>query len=382
MQAQKKGTKDPVAIKMIPIAPLKKNDMLSQVVNEVKIMSLLTSCPYIIKLIDHFEDENNLYLVMELANQGTLMDMLNKYGKLKERVAAKIMRDTILAIEFLHSKNIIHRDLKPENILIGTSGHAKLSDFGWSSKLSNNDDRRKTFCGTPDYISPEMIDGKDYDNSIDIWCLGVMLYEMLNGLPPFTPMGDMEPNSKEKKIYDNIKKMRMADINNSLSKEAQNLIKSMMHKNAHDRIKINQIKHHPWFSLQRISFDCENDSHTRAHDNSSRTGSALSQSNLITDSMMLDGEDPFDDFMNNRRLPDSGGNSVIHGNGRDSNVSEFMGDFEENLRGDSVHERLAAANSGGVSFRKMPRISDLQNSANIRPDALEIIPEEIRVDCI
>ena len=149
---------------------------------------------------------------MELANQGTLMDMLNKYGKLKEKVAAKIMRDVILAIEFLHTKNIIHRDLKPENILIDSSGHAKLSDFGWSSKLSNNDDRRRTFCGTADYISPEMVDGKDYDHTIDIWCCGVMLYEMLNGLPPFTPVGDHEPNAKEKKIYDNIKKMKVADI--------------------------------------------------------------------------------------------------------------------------------------------------------------------------
>lgn len=207
----KKGTKETYAIKMIPIAPLKKNDLIAQIVNEVKVMSLLTKCPYIIKLIDHFEDDTNLYLVMELANQGTLMDMLNKYGKLKEKVAAKIMRDIILAIEFLHTKNIIHRDLKPENILLDSNGHAKLSDFGWSSKLSHVDDRRRTFCGTPDYISPEMVDGKDYDNSIDIWCCGVMLYEMLHGLPPFTPLGDFDQNYKEKKIYDNIKKMKFSE---------------------------------------------------------------------------------------------------------------------------------------------------------------------------
>jgi serine/threonine protein kinase len=211
VQAQKKGTKDQVAIKMIPIGPLKKNDLITQIVNEVKIMSLLTSCKHIVKLIDFFEDENNLYLVMELANQGTLMDMLNKYGKLKEKVAAKIMRDIILAVEFLHAKNIIHRDLKPENVLLTSEGHAKLSDFGWSSKLANNDDRRRTFCGTPDYISPEMIDGKEYDSSVDIWCLGVMLYEMLHGLPPFTPIGDHDSNTKEKKIYDNIKKMRIQE---------------------------------------------------------------------------------------------------------------------------------------------------------------------------
>lgn len=207
----KKGTKEAYAIKMIPIAPLKKNDLIPQIVNEVKVMSLLNKCPYIIKLIDHFEDETNLYLVMELANQGTLMDMLNKYGKLKEKVAAKIMRDIVLAIEFLHSKNIIHRDLKPENVLLDSNGHAKLSDFGWSSKLSGEDDRRRTFCGTPDYISPEMIDGKDYDASVDIWCCGVMLFEMLHGLPPFTPLGDHDPNIKEKKIYDNIKKMKFSE---------------------------------------------------------------------------------------------------------------------------------------------------------------------------
>jgi serine/threonine protein kinase len=211
VQAMKKGTKETYAIKMIPIAPLKKNDLISQIVNEVKVMSLLTKCQYIIKLIDHFEDETNLYLVMELANQGTLADMLNKYGSLKEKVAAKIMRDIILAIEFLHSKNIIHRDLKPENILLDSSNHAKLSDFGWSSKLSNQDDRRKTFCGTPDYIPPEMVSGKDYDNSVDIWCCGVILFEMLHGMTPFTPSGDFDINSKEKKIYDNIKNMKFAE---------------------------------------------------------------------------------------------------------------------------------------------------------------------------
>ena len=211
VQAQRKGSKESVAIKMIPIGPLKKNDLVAQIVNEVKIMSQLSACSHIIQLTDFFEDDVNLYLVMQLASQGTLMDMLNRYGKLKEKVAARIMRDIILAIEFLHSKNIIHRDLKPENILIDSLGHAKLSDFGWSSKLSSGDDRRKTFCGTPDYISPEMIDGKDYDSTIDIWCCGVMLYEMLHGMPPFTPTGDHEPNAKEKKIYENIKKMKIIE---------------------------------------------------------------------------------------------------------------------------------------------------------------------------
>ena len=214
VQAQKRGTKEQVAIKMIPIAPLKKNDLITQIVSEVKIMSLLTTCKYIVKLMDFFEDENNLYLVLELASEGTLMDMLNKYGKLKEKTAAKLMRDVVLAVEFLHEKNIIHRDLKPENILLTSDGHAKLSDFGWSSKLANNGDRRRTFCGTPDYISPEMVDGKEYDSSVDIWCCGVMLYEMLHGLPPFTPLGDHDQNGKEKKIYENIKKMRIQEPSN------------------------------------------------------------------------------------------------------------------------------------------------------------------------
>ena len=214
VHAVKKGTQEEYAIKIIPIGPIKKNDLLTQIVNEVKIMSSLSESGHIIKLYDHFEDEKNLYLVMELAKQGTLMDWLNKFGRLKEKTAVKIMRDVVLAVEFLHSKNIIHRDLKPENILIDANGRAKLADFGWSSKLSDNNDRRKTFCGTPDYISPEMIEGKEYDNTIDIWCLGVMLFEMLNGVPPFTPLDSCEPNMKEKKIYDNIKKMKITESQN------------------------------------------------------------------------------------------------------------------------------------------------------------------------
>lgn len=283
---------------MISITNLKKNDLISQIVNEVKVMSLLSNCKYIIKLIDHFEDDTNLYFVMELANQGTLMDLLNRNGKLKEKVAAKIMRDVILALEFLHSKNIMHRDLKPENVLLDSSGYAKLSDFGWSIKLSGNDDRRRTFCGTPDYISPEMVDGKEYDSSIDIWCCGVMLYEMLHGVPPFTPLGDHDPNIKEKKIYDNIKKMRIADAQqvSQVTKEAQNLINALMHKNPKERIKIPQIKAHPWFALYKITFD-EN------------RGSTLTASNMLSDSM-LNEDDPFDDFLNGRLNRSTAGKSA------------------------------------------------------------------------
>lgn len=300
VQAQKKDSGEVVAIKIIPIGMLKKNDLITQIVNEVKIMSQLGACKQIIKLVDFFEDENNLYLVLELAGQGTLMEMLNKFGRLKERTAAKIMRDVILAIEFLHSKNIIHRDLKPDNVLIDNNGLAKLSDFGWSSKLAGDEDRRRTFCGTPDYIPPEMIDGKDYDVSIDIWCCGVMLYEMLNGTPPFTPLGDADTfansGTKLKKIYENIKKMKFMENENKipLSKEVQSLLKSMMNRVPKDRIKIAQIKTHPWFAMVKISFDID----------PSRP-SQQNSSGLISDSMILEADDPFDDFMNKRFDPNA-----------------------------------------------------------------------------
>lgn len=126
------------------------------------------------------------------------MDLLKQQGHLKENIACKIIRDVVLAVKALHDTKLIHRDIKPENVLLSEHGVAKLADFGWSNSVDTDAISRNTFCGTADYLAPEMIQGLDHDESVDIWCLGVLTFELLFGKPPFMSSNNrVDPNSYE-----------------------------------------------------------------------------------------------------------------------------------------------------------------------------------------
>ena len=143
---------------------------------------------HIIKLFNRFEDEKFFYLIMEYAEGGNLFHKLYRERQFVERVAAQYFREVLLAIEYLHSFEIpiIHRDLKPENILLDKNGYVKVTDFGWSNYY-NKDTAipRTTVCGTLEYLPPEMVNEQGHHPSADIWCLGVLLFEMLVGYTPF-----------------------------------------------------------------------------------------------------------------------------------------------------------------------------------------------------
>jgi aurora kinase len=124
------------------------------------------------------------------------MDLLKTMVYLKEPIACHVIRDVVMGVKTLHEEKLIHRDIKPENILLTDTGRAKLADFGWSNTLETDNISRKTFCGTPDYLAPEMIQELDHDDSVDLWCIGILIYELLFGKPPFSPPG-MDPNSYE-----------------------------------------------------------------------------------------------------------------------------------------------------------------------------------------
>ena len=110
---------------------------------------------------------------------------LNQRSRFDEDIALLYVCEIILALECLHSKNIIYRDLKPENILIDIDGHIKLSDFGLAKEVEELHDLNRTFCGSPEYLSPEMLLGNPHDVTVDFYTLGVFMYEMISGLPPF-----------------------------------------------------------------------------------------------------------------------------------------------------------------------------------------------------
>lgn len=119
---------------------------------------------------------------MEYMNGGTLFDYLNEVPYMDVHVAVLFLKDVIEALHYMHDKSIAHRDIKPENIVTNSEGVAKLCDFGWSAIVETS---RKTYCGTFDYAPPEILERKNYDTSVDIWCIGVLTYELLTGRVPF-----------------------------------------------------------------------------------------------------------------------------------------------------------------------------------------------------
>jgi len=149
------------------------------------------NCPFVVNIKFAFQDESKLYIVSDFMQGGDMFYHLHsKKRKFNEEAAKFYLIELILGLEFLHKNNIIYRDLKPENILIDLDGHIKISDFGLSKILYKPNDKTYTLCGTPQYISPEILEKKGYDKTVDWWSLGCFFYEMLTGrLPILIPKG-------------------------------------------------------------------------------------------------------------------------------------------------------------------------------------------------
>lgn len=142
----------------------------------------------IVKLYGFFSDSINIYLLMEYMEEGTLYTLLKKNKKFPEQYVSDRIREICTALHYLHDMDVVHRDIKLENVVLSNvspslmQGVAKLCDFGWAAVING---RRTTYCGTFDYAPPEIIEGKDYNQNVDLWSLGVMTFEMLTGQLPF-----------------------------------------------------------------------------------------------------------------------------------------------------------------------------------------------------
>lgn len=241
-----KVSRELYAIKVVNKKKITDANLLPQLRREIRIMYSLNH-PHIIKLHNHFEDDNNFYLVLELAEGGTLFHKLSKFKNFDEATAAQYMREVILAVEYLHSRDppIIHRDIKPENLLLdkdGRDGRVKLADFGWSN-FFNTDRTRMTYCGTLDYLAPEMINKQGHSTNLDLWNLGVLLFELLTGTAPFQA-------TNQEAMFQKILKVRI-NFPKNFPPLAKDLISKMLKSNPEERIPIPEILSHPWMQTHQ-----------------------------------------------------------------------------------------------------------------------------------
>lgn len=141
--------------------------------------------PFIVPLKFSFQSPEKLYLALAFVNGGELFHHLQKEHTFEPNRARFYTAELLCALECLHGFNVIYRDLKPENILLDYTGHIALCDFGLCKLDMKDQDKTNTFCGTPEYLAPELLHGNGYTKTVDWWTLGVLLYEMVTGLPPF-----------------------------------------------------------------------------------------------------------------------------------------------------------------------------------------------------
>lgn len=235
-----KVTQKIYAIKVINKDYIRKEKMVAQINREIDIM-YRTNHPHIIKLYNHYEDDDNFYLVMQCAMKGQLYSQLKRLKRLDERTTAQYMRELISAVQYLHSLDppIIHRDIKPENILLDKDLRAKLADFGWSN-FSESNKERDTYCGTPEYLAPEMVTKSGHNESIDIWSIGVLMFELLAGRPPFIYKNDIGA------LYSDIKNLKIV-WTDDFPTLAKNLVAKILKIKPSERLSLAEILDHPWF---------------------------------------------------------------------------------------------------------------------------------------
>ena len=244
-----KKTKERVAIKIIKKEKTKDSD-IELVRTEIDIMKLCHH-PNVVRLLDHFENGEYIFIVMEYIRGGNLTDYMNhKKFNISEKRAAEIIYQISIGVKYLHKYGIIHRDLKPDNIMLteaSDKGKIKIMDFGLSKILGKKEKTVDGF-GTLTFVSPEVLIRKPYNKEVDIWSIGIILYWILSGDLPFDDEGDNEEKIAKIIVFNDVEFPKKKFGNRS--KEVITLIKKCLTKAPEDRIKVEEIIQSEWIKSQ------------------------------------------------------------------------------------------------------------------------------------
>jgi len=240
MQVRKKDSGKIYAMKVLSKKTILDRGELEHTRAEKNILQKLVH-PFLVNLLYAFQTEDKLYFIMDYINGGELFFHLQKEEKFSDERVRFYCAEIICGLEYLHNCGVLYRDLKPENILLTDDGHICMTDFGISKEgLISNDDRTATFCGTPEYLAPEILQGKSYGKAVDWWSFGTLMYEMLTGLPPFYSQDVQD-------MYNKIMNDKLV-FAPQVSPEARSILTSLLERNPEKRLQDPKaIKTHPYF---------------------------------------------------------------------------------------------------------------------------------------
>jgi len=225
-------TGDITAGKIVPKSLLTKSHQKEKMSQEIRLHKGVSN-PYLVKLYSYFEDSNFVYIVLELCRKRSLMELHKRRKAITEPETRYFMRHILLGVLYLHENKIIHRDLKLGNVFLNDNMECKIGDFGLATRVDYDGERKKTLCGTPNYIAPEVLGKKGHSYEVDVWSLGCILYTLLVGKPPFE-------TQTLKDTYNRIKKNEY-HIPSRVGPLAKNLIQKLLQHEPNRRPSVAQI---------------------------------------------------------------------------------------------------------------------------------------------